>query len=396
MVSYLTVILFVFVSWSSLQIIISENQKTASLYSLPGSRAENIALPVGELPDIYFIIPDGFARQDILSDLYGYDNSMFISHLESLGFYVAGKSHSNYMHTYLSLPSTLNMSYLDHLPDRYGIDPVDQSAAIELLFRNEVANRLKSYGYRTYSFASWWSGTGENYPADHVIDYEKNFQIAGLTLPASETDMVFLQTTLLSPLIKEIRGEVYRGKILTVFEKLPDIARLPGPKFVLAHITAPHPPYIFSRDGSPVPGSELENADEGVEKRGKYLDQLVFVSDRILPVVEKIIANSPRPPVIVLQSDHGPASVFGSREDWVKNFGPRGVAERSGILYSVFFPDGDYGSFYDTITPVNTFRVIFSKYFGGKMDLLPDKVFYTESEQMYRFQDVTDGLQMAP
>jgi hypothetical protein len=40
-------------------------------------------------PDIYFIILDGYGRQDLLRAKFDYDNSEFIRGLEQRGFYVA-------------------------------------------------------------------------------------------------------------------------------------------------------------------------------------------------------------------------------------------------------------------------------------------------------------------
>ena len=52
-----------------------------------------------ELPDIYYIILDGYPRADILKSTFELDNSEFISWLEREGFYVAACSQSNYSYT---------------------------------------------------------------------------------------------------------------------------------------------------------------------------------------------------------------------------------------------------------------------------------------------------------
>ena len=50
----------------------------------------------GHRPNIYYIILDGYARADVLRDLYGFDNSEFIADLQERGFFVAHRSTSNY------------------------------------------------------------------------------------------------------------------------------------------------------------------------------------------------------------------------------------------------------------------------------------------------------------
>lgn len=70
------------------------------------------------LPDIYYIILDAYGRSDVLKDFYKYDNEPFLEWLSQKGFYVVGKSRTNYVHTYLSLASSLNYCYLDHISRR--------------------------------------------------------------------------------------------------------------------------------------------------------------------------------------------------------------------------------------------------------------------------------------
>ena len=57
------------------------------------------------LPNIFYIIVDGYAGEEILRDIYGLDIADFLSFLHHEGFYVASKSRSNYSQTHLSLVS---------------------------------------------------------------------------------------------------------------------------------------------------------------------------------------------------------------------------------------------------------------------------------------------------
>ena len=55
--------------------------------------------PQGKLPDIYYIVLDGYGRQDVLQSIYGIDNQEFMDFLVSNGFYIADNASSNYMGT---------------------------------------------------------------------------------------------------------------------------------------------------------------------------------------------------------------------------------------------------------------------------------------------------------
>ena len=66
----------------------NETQKSEVVNTQP-VEAEN-------LPDVYYIILDAYARNDTMQRSYDFDNSEFLGQLENLGFYVAECSQSNY------------------------------------------------------------------------------------------------------------------------------------------------------------------------------------------------------------------------------------------------------------------------------------------------------------
>jgi len=389
LIFYVNVIVGLLVINSGVAIFVNEIKKDKRIDSAIKIETENENFE--ETPDIYHIILDGYARNDVLEDIYGYDNSEFTDELEKMGFFVAKRAKTNYMHTYLSLPSTFNMEYLDFLPEKYGKSPIDGSVARNMMFNSLASKKFKSFGYQTINLVSDWAGTNENYPADVVYDEERSFEVLGMKIAASEANMVFLQTTLLSPLIDEVWESALRKKTLAAFEKMPDVAYLSEKKYVLAHIMSPHPPYVFDENGEEVDEAILNNADEGIERRPYYLTQLKFISKQTIPMLKKIIKNSKKPPIIILQSDHGPASTFGSRENWAENYSEEAVRERGSILYAVFLPDGNYQDFSETMTPVNTYRILLNKYFGEKNEILPDKTFYTSYDEIYGFYEVTES-----
>src|SRR5690606_21828960 len=99
-----------------------------------------------------------------------------------------------------------------------------------------------------------------------------------------------------------------------------------------------------------------------------------------------------RKPVIVLQADEGPfpERYRSSSLSW-HEAEPSELRMKSGILNAYYFPDGDYATLYDGITPVNSFRAIFNKYFGAKLEHLPDRIYASPDVfRIYEFFDVTD------
>jgi len=66
------------------------------------------------------------------------------------------------------------------------------------------------------------------------------------------------------------------------------------------------------------------------------------------------------------------------------------LKERFDILNAVYLPDNiGRKLFYRGLSPVNTFRIIFTTYFGKNYNILEDRCYYSVYAQPYKFTDVT-------
>ena len=104
-------------------------------------------------------------------------------------------------------------------------------------------------------------------------------------------------------MIEELANiHLYNFKML---ETIPDIEE---PTFTFSHIIPPHHPYLFSKDGSiKSHASRLEQFKKNKwDKRKEYIEQLIFVNTKIKKVINIILDKSVVPPIIIVQSDHGP------------------------------------------------------------------------------------------
>ena len=115
-----------------------------------------------------------------------------------------------------------------------------------------------------------------------------------------------------------------------------------------------------------------------------YRDQIIFITQKVQQVVTEILAQSPEPPIIILQGDHGP----GSRLNW-QSLADSYLPERFSILNAYYFPDHDYAALYPEVTPVNTFRIVLNQFFCGHYSLLPDRNYFSPIGQSYALTDVT-------
>ncbi|MCX6072340.1 MAG: hypothetical protein NTU91_16045, partial [Chloroflexi bacterium] len=101
------------------------------------------------LPDVYVVVMDSYTRDDVLRDIYGYDNSPFLQSLEEMGFYVARGSLSNYRPTIMSVSSMLNMAYIQDYPSLFGAHPQNSQDVHRLLRQSRVRSELECLGYVT-------------------------------------------------------------------------------------------------------------------------------------------------------------------------------------------------------------------------------------------------------
>jgi len=322
--------------------------------------------------DVYYIILDMYGRSDALRDLYSCDNSGFIRGLERRGFYVADQGLSNYPGTMPSLASSLNTAYVQ---DMVTVTPREASrkhtAALRSLIRdNAVTRAFKQAGYKVVFLPSGYQVTNSNKQADLVLrpsgidpnEFERTLFNTVLDIFASGTVASAVKQT---------------HYALDALERIPDIKAL---TFTFAHIVCPHPPYVFDENGNRPSVSETGDKKTAIKL---YAAQMAYLDKRIERLVDVILAKSETPPIIIIQSDHGPR--VSPRDYAFDDF----VRLRSGILNAYYLPAGGKQALYATISPVNTFRLVFREYFGVECGLLPDTIYEVKGTAVsYDYQRV--------
>ena len=349
--------------------------------------------PTERRPDIYYIIMDGFARGDILRETFGYDLEPFLRRLEARGFVVSRNSTSNYCQTPLSLSSSLNGTHLPPSSPNLFPEPRPDPAWFR---KNAVVRALRPLGYRFVSFASGFDFT--EYPENDLylspFPYIRAFH------------QLLLEATPARRLIPSLLGEdsytQTRERTNYLFDRLPEVAKLPGPKFTFAHILGPHPPFVFGADGSDASLHEKQyRLSDGDVYRyfyggpstyiPGYRNEVTYLVARVDAMIDQILANSAEPPIILLQSDHGSGLNLDMHS--VQKTDHR---ERMSIMNAYFLPGGGRVGLTDAITPVNAFRVILNNEFGAHLDLLPDENYYSTWDHPFEFISVTDRVKTIP
>ncbi len=310
--------------------------------------------------DIYFIILDAYASNDILRKYFNYNNSEFLNKLKNMGFYIAGKSRSNYPSTSLSIPASFNMNYQNFF-EEFKVNKSWEKARV-LMNDSNVVNFLKLLEYKYFLGSSSVCFTREDARADN------EGYVCGFGPLTSRIFGLFFKCFFPN----YFENYLYRKQIYYQLNFLKKSTFLPSPKFVFTHIVCPHPPYAFNAVGENVFGVGA----------GGYIEQLKFITSKIEEIIESILENSAKKPIIILQADHGkvnyePKEVVSAFDYFANEFSNdnknKDFAQQIfGGLNAYYFPDNGSDMLYQNISPINNFRLIFKHYFGIHCNLLED------------------------
>jgi len=326
------------------------------------------------LPDIYYIILDGYGRSDTLEQVYDFDNADFLAGLREMGFTVAECSQSNYAQTELSIASSTNLLYLEALGDTYRPGTDNRRPLRPLIRSSAVRRALEALGYRTFAFDTGFTfinlEDADRYLSPGLGNGLSGFELMYLRSTAGllALDSATVLPEMLAPELHRPQDD-HRERVRFTFDELGRLAEEPGPKYVYAHIVSPHDPFVFGADGQAVESPEAGSATAGWEQRA-YADQARFVSRRTLEMLDAVLSASERPPVILLQADHGP--------------GWNSPAGRMGILNAYLFP-GAPQVVEEDLSPVNSFRVLFNAVFGTSFVRLADISYFSTYTAPYDF-----------
>ena len=307
-----------------------------------------------KLPDVYYILPDMYLNSSALSKYFNYDNKEFLDYLKSKGFAIAPQSRSNYPSTYLTLSSLFNMRYLDEYENEELRTLTDYGPLYKMIENNDVVDFFKSRGYIFVHSGTRYTGK----QADINLRKWTINRLSQLLIDSSIMRIVQQRDHFIQRII--VQG--MRNNILNTFKTLIEAPSIKGPKFVFFHITSPHWPYLFGKNGEKVSirFTDIENIKQTDEMEA-YLNQLIFINKNLKETVDSILSNSDTPPVIIIQSDHGINFLLDEPDLALQNFS------------AYYLPGKKREILPASMTPVNTFRFIFDQYFDTNYGLLPNK-----------------------
>ena len=282
-----------------------------------------------DLPDIYHIITDantGFDRVE-------YCDNYFKDELLKRGFHICTKAKSNYNYTFCSVPSVLNMDYIENITGS-----ALPSEALKYYGENKVFNYLKNAGYKinTVTFNLY----------KHLLNNKHKFKPVLLKALSFNSIVYILQCflgcTYVSNNFKELSG--------TLSKFVND--KSPQPKYFFGHLMAPHYPYLYNEDGSKIPPQHSRNLQY-------YFTYLKYTNKKLLNTIDELKKNMRPNSIILIHGDH---SVSAEKEE-----------DKFKILLAIYGNNKYTKSLPDNCSLVNLFRILFNNILNTNFPLLENK-----------------------
>ena len=268
-------------------------------------------------PDIYVVLVDGHARPDVVSEIFGRDQTAFVGALRGSGFTLAPRSRANYTQTAEVLSSMFNQAHLADIDRMDRLLAGTESRPYGAVARNAINDNvtfsyLRSRGYEIHAVSSGY---------EQMAIREADFFHDGGEINEFEVSVLYRSALshVLEWLAPDFVSSQQRHRIQGAFDAFAASPSWPGdrPRFVFAHVPSPHAPWVFNADGSPRTVADIQTfyaetpASLGLPNEvlaEAYGGQVVDSDRRLLDSLGQLddaIAQRGRPAVVVVFSDHG-------------------------------------------------------------------------------------------
>lgn len=313
-------------------------------------------------PDIYYIILDEFAGFEPMRE-YWHNRKVddFVRFLKSKGFFIAEQSHGSSIYTLHQMASRLNLKEYPCCGQQY------YESYYDPLANSEVMRYLKSKGYSTVVL----SELSRYFPAVHpfLVDYSFEYQHnvpVDLGVLFDDFGILIADNSML-----RVFSKIYVNKspniarhinmIRYTLNKITDMPEVASPKFVYAHLMLPHNPFVFDEKGNVIDPEFYTNWNY-------YLGHYNYSMQVAQQMVENILskADPNRPPIIILQSDHGARNLSGPNTINLLNYPKK---YNTHIMFTLYMPGYDTSGLPQDINPINTFPIVFNYLFNANIPL---------------------------
>ena len=325
----------------------------------------------GPKPDIYFLLFDEYQGDKGLQDLFGFRDQGPGTMLRKKGFRVLNDPRSNYNYTFYSVPSMLNMAYLNYSDQKIDYDLRRVIKSVDYLGeKSPFLDQLNRQGYTivNHSFFRLY-----NKPSPHpnlVVPKDGYSAIYSRSLPgwAQEDLLHFIPFNAVQRVFHTYFYQVflYNQDVLRGMETTID-APPSSPKFVYCHLLLPHPPILTDSIGNL---KNIRAAMYEINRRQSTLPSsyagYIRYSNLVLEQLVTRIQLKDSNAVIIFASDHGFRSYPDRQSDVFNN------------QCAVYIPGNKYDGFRDDLSLVNLLRLVLNNACGLKIPLTVDTLHLTK------------------
>jgi hypothetical protein len=316
------------------------------------------------MPDIFFMVFDEYTSSVALKKYFNFDNSALDSALAKNGFYTSYHSQSNYNSTPFSIASALNMQYFQQPWEDRTNDARALLYAAAALKKSTLPHILKEQGYDiiNHGFCDF---KGEPIHVKPVFEEDEIKAISLGTLWGRIKRDIYWNIIVRMPGYSDVKpaDKDHIADNMSNYSGFLEELNKDGdkPRFVMGHLLLPRRPAYVDRYGKPRMTSMADFEDK--DHDSLYLEQLIYANTLIDSLAAAANRPRPRPLVLIIEGDHG---------NRYSTLGLQFRDKQFMNLNTYYFSDKAYSSLYDSISPVNSFRVVMNKYFNTGLPLLKD------------------------
>lgn len=313
-------------------------------------------------PPVYLVLLDGYFGKEGMQQFFQYGKSGLEDSLQQKGFHVVKRARSNYASTIYSMGSMLNMEYLQ-LEGRPVIDNhFGYSAAMAAIRHNRVCRYFEGLGYTIVNHS--------NFDLQHVpAGYQSGLLPDNIRLITQQT--MYYRVSKYLPLFfmrkgwapewqRESEEQFVENNEKMITQTLADgTATIGKPVFTYVHLMMPHEPFAYDSLGV----RRSTTGDTGLQADTAFWQYQVYTNKRISDFTARLLAATGGKAVILLMSDHGYRPAY-DKEQHLPFVN----------LNAVYLPGGNYTAWYDGLSNVNQFRVLFNALYGQQLPMLKDSL----------------------
>jgi hypothetical protein len=323
-------------------------------------------IPDSSKPDIYLFVFDGYTNNNTLKTVWGFNNDSITNWLSDKGFYIVSNSRANYDFTTFSVSSTFNMNYIDLAKGNTDISPSQALQSVRSISNNETFSLLQRENYTIHFFAPFDNPSENNGLLHEFGDFSVK-KLYNHTLPKRIQHDILWNFRQLLPAQKASGSDYnnYEKRVEDVHQTVNNILSTVNPnparkpQFVYGHLMTTHQPHLFHADGTPRSTQDILATADNLFNT--YTQQVIYTNKIIQDLVTGILKNNKKNTVIIIEGDHGFREIPDHNHQYnFPNFN------------AIYFSGKSHTQLYDSMSPVNTFRVFFNQYFNQNLPLLKD------------------------